>query len=342
MRELRQLLQAVEEANKEHHLFEPGEGLVVGASGGPDSTALLVLLSKLRKKYDWKIVAAHLNHGLHKREAKKYEALVQKTAGELGFPFYAKKVDLKKLAKKHGRSIEEMGRMERYRFFQALARKTDCRKIVTAHTLDDQAETVLMRILRGSGLRGLAGIPYKRPEGAFWVVRPLLGCEKETIVRFLKESRIPFCEDRTNKSPLFTRNRIRHELLPQMSRFFNPQVKQSLSNLHVLSQEAWDYLHRQAAAAYRRSCLKKGPSKFVRLSVPRLKALHPALAREVVCQVFMEVKGDLRRLTFTHVAAILKMLQSNALHAEAHLPGRIQVKKQGPGLEFLRMTPLHL
>src|SRR3989344_6614958 len=178
---LKTLLHQMELSNRKHRLFHERDSVVVGLSGGPDSVALLTLLSKLRRKYSLKIVAAHLNHGLSKKQAHSFYVLAKEAAEALKVPFYSKTVAVKRLAKRDKRSLEEMGRMVRYRFFEEIAAKTKCRKSATAHTLDDQAETVLMRIFRGSGLRGLTGIPYKRKQGRFELIRPLLSVEKNRL-----------------------------------------------------------------------------------------------------------------------------------------------------------------
>ncbi|PIU40449.1 MAG: tRNA lysidine(34) synthetase TilS [Candidatus Omnitrophica bacterium CG07_land_8_20_14_0_80_50_8] len=157
---VKKLLQQIEIANRRHQLFKKNDVLVVGVSAGPDSMALLWLIDKLKIKYAFKINVAHLNHGLLKKAGNEYLKLVKKTSQALKIPFYSKTIDLKTLAKKNKRSIEEMGRIERYSFFEDIAAKTRADKIVTAHTLDDQAETMLLRLIRGSGLKGLIGIPY--------------------------------------------------------------------------------------------------------------------------------------------------------------------------------------
>ena len=218
-------------------LFKKNDALVVGVSGGPDSIALLYLLEKLKKKYAFKINVAHLNHGLFKSESKKYFQLVKKTAAALGVPLYSKSIDLRNLAKKRRRSIEEMGRIERYSFFESIAAKTHSNKIVTAHTLDDQAETVLLRLLRGSGLKGLMGIPAKRSQGKYQVVRPLLSTEKKELLSFLKENKIQYLQDKTNTDTAFTRNRVRHRLIPLLVKSYNPQIKNSLANLRSMCEE---------------------------------------------------------------------------------------------------------
>ncbi|MBI3252103.1 MAG: tRNA lysidine(34) synthetase TilS [Candidatus Omnitrophica bacterium] len=225
------LLNSVSKTNRRHSLIQKGDGVVVGLSGGPDSTALALILSLFARKYRLRLYAAHLNHGLQE-EAASHEILSKKLAQSLGFPFHSKKLNIRRLAKERRRSIEETGRDERYRFFAEVARRTRAKKIATAHTLDDQAETVLLRILRGTGLRGLAGIPVKRRHGRrLMVIRPFLETPKKTILDFLQKNKIPFAKDPTNRNLGFARNRVRHWLIPQIERRFGRNIRRTLVRL---------------------------------------------------------------------------------------------------------------
>ncbi len=303
---------------------------MLALSGGPDSTALLLLLSKLQRKYGWKIAAAHLNHGLNPAQAARHEKAAKKLAGRYGLRFYVKRISLRSVAKRSKRSLEEAGRIERYRFFEEVCSRARARKIVTAHTLDDQAETMLLRILRGSGLRGLAGIPRKRRQGKWEVVRPLLSCEKRDLVRLLKEERVPFSVDVTNRSSLFTRNRVRLDLLPRMAKRFNPRIKHTLSSLQAVCEEAHDYLSGESARAFRLCSGGKGARRHgISLKLRFLKRLHPAISREVLCQAILAKRGNLNRLDYDHISSIMDLVQSSEDRLETHLPGPLIVKKSG-------------
>lgn len=326
MKAFRRLLEQVEKANRRYRLFRKGDSLVLGVSGGPDSVALLALLSKMRRKYGFRIVVAHLNHGLQQKPAARCQALVRRMAAGLKLPFYKKNVRLKTLAARHKRSVEEMGRLERYLFFEEIAKKVSATKIVTAHTLDDQAETVLMRMIRGSGLRGLGGIPCRRKQGRFEVVRPLILCQKSEILSFLRESRLPYCVDPTNRDTIFTRNRVRRHLLPWIARRMNPQIKQVLSSLQEICSRTQDYVDRQSARAFK-ACLRRAPSGRVLLDLKGLKRLHPALLNEVLLSALVKKKGDSRRLAYSHLAAIEELLCSEKGDLRLDLPGPVRVRK---------------
>ncbi len=216
--------------NRRHALVRRGDRVLIALSGGPDSTALAHLLSLWRHKYDLKLAAVHLHHGLSLQNDRAL-TLSRATAMALGIPFYSKKTKVRVLSKKKKISLEEAGRDARYIFFKALSRRLNMNRVATAHTQDDQAETVMMRIIRGCGLHGLAGIPVKRPLGRARVIRPLLGCQKKDLLQFLTENGLRFQTDRSNTSSLFTRNRVRHELLPWISKNLNPSIQETLAGL---------------------------------------------------------------------------------------------------------------
>jgi len=216
------------ESNRRHGLVRKGDRVLIALSGGPDSTALAHLLSLWRRKHGLKLAAAHVHHGLSAQNDRALK-LSREIAKELGIPFYFKKVRVRSLAKKGKLSLEEAGRDARYDFFETLARRISANKVATAHTRDDQAETVMMRIVRGCGLHGLAGIPVKRPLGKMQVIRPLLSCQKNDLLKFLRQNAIRYQTDRSNTSARFTRNRVRHELLPWIKKHLNPSIHDTLA-----------------------------------------------------------------------------------------------------------------
>jgi tRNA(Ile)-lysidine synthase len=230
MKITKNLLDKMNALNRRRSLVKRGDRILLALSGGADSTALAHLLVLWRKKYGLKLAAAHLHHGLSAQNDLALSA-ARKTAHTLAIPFFTRKEKVRILAKKKKMTLEEAGREARYAFFASLAPKLRFNKIATAHTLDDQAETVMMRVVRGCGLHGLAGIPAKRPHGKLTVVRPLLDCRKEELLEFLRANKLRFRSDRSNKSPRFTRNRVRNELLPWIAENMNPRIHPTLAGL---------------------------------------------------------------------------------------------------------------
>lgn len=330
----RRLLEQFELTNRRHSLLKKKEALVVGVSGGPDSLALLELLCKLRRKYALRLYVAHLDHGLQKNH-RLVRSIAQQAAERHHLPFYTKQVKIRELAKKNKLSLEDAGRVERYRFFESVAKKARADKIATAHTLDDQAETMLMRLIRGSGLRGLAGIPYKRTHGRLHIVRPLLDCPKKDLILFLKNKRLAFIDDPMNKDSIFLRNRVRHDLLPLLSRRFNPQIKQALASLRTICHESQDYIELQAISAFRRCLVSANPRKII-LNISRLKALHPVLRYEALATGVTKLKGDITGFGYAHWEAVDTLLASPQKNLQAHWPHRISVQKKSEWLIISR------
>jgi tRNA(Ile)-lysidine synthase len=230
MKITKKLLGRMNALNARRLLVKSGDRVLIALSGGPDSVALAHLLCLWRRKYGLTLAAAHVHHGLSNQNDRALR-LSRRTAQKLGLPLYVKKIRARALAKRRRLSLEEAGREARYAFFAALSRRLRMNKVATGHTRDDQAETVLMWVIRGCGLRGLSGIPVKRAIGRAEVIRPLLDCPKEELLLFLKESGVSFQTDRSNRSVRFTRNRVRHELLPWIEKNLNPSIRETLAVL---------------------------------------------------------------------------------------------------------------
>ena len=227
-------------------LLFPGDRVVVAVSGGPDSVALLQMMSAWRKHMDLTLAVAHVEHGLREEESLEDATFVEQLAGQLGLPFFLKRLDLKtSLRKRKGESVQAVARERRYAQLQAVAREWGGTKVAVGHTRDDQAETVLLSMLRGAGLAGLSGMPAQREP---CVIRPFLQVSRSEILQYLDEKRCEFRVDSTNDSPKYTRNRLRRELIPLL-KTFNPNVVSVLSRQAVILREEHEYLDEAAKAA---------------------------------------------------------------------------------------------
>ncbi|MGZ3525757.1 MAG: tRNA lysidine(34) synthetase TilS, partial [Thermodesulfobacteriota bacterium] len=208
-----------------HHLVEKGDRLIVGVSGGVDSMVLLHLLNACREAFDLSLIVAHVNHGLRPVESEKEAELVQKEAARLGLPFEYGQFNVKEFQKRGGLSPQDAARRVRFHFFHNLLQKHHAQKIALGHHADDQVETVLLRLIRGSGLQGLKGmLPIRDGK----VIRPLLGVWEEEIQSFAMEKKIPFLSDSSNLKKDYLRNRIRLALIPMMEREYQPNFKEIL------------------------------------------------------------------------------------------------------------------
>lgn len=237
-------------ALRQYSLFSQGDRIAVGVSGGADSVALLRFLAALRPQFGWDLVVCHIHHGLRGAEADRDECFVRALAEQLGLPCAVSRIDAAALALRDHISVEEAGRMARYAFFAQTAGEGG--RIATAHTLDDSIETVLMNLVRGTGLRGLCGIPRIRGN----IVRPLLDCTRAEVEDYLGALGQSYCTDSTNLTDDYTRNRIRHDILPRLCAL-NPNFPGAMARMlpRLAAQQALtDCLAAQSAQQLHAAC----------------------------------------------------------------------------------------
>jgi tRNA(Ile)-lysidine synthase len=232
------------------------EGIVVAVSGGPDSIALLRALAAPRRGEN--LYVAHLNHQLRGPESDADEKFVRQlhsqlaANGQISTSFYTKRIDVAELARTQRENLESVARHARYAWLASVAAETGARWVATGHTADDQAETVLHRLLRGAGLKGLRGIAARRRlADGIEIVRPMLGLRRTDVMAFLAAIGQPYRVDSSNRDPRFTRNRIRHELLPLLAERFNPKIVAVLQRLADQAEEAYQTQVRRARALLR-------------------------------------------------------------------------------------------
>ena len=211
---------------KENNLINKGDVIVVGVSGGPDSITLLTCLNKYKDYLNIKIICAHINH-LIRKDSTEDEQFVENVCEKMGIKCYIKRAEVEKIAKEQKKGTEEVGRKIRYDFFDEVAKKENANKIAIAHNMNDNAETMLLNIIRGSGLTGLEGI---QPEEYGKYIRPLINCKREEIEEYCIKYDLKPRIDSTNKENIYRRNIIRNKILPELKEL-NPNIVQSLSNL---------------------------------------------------------------------------------------------------------------
>lgn len=222
-----------------HSLIKPGEKILVALSGGPDSVFLLYFLKKYQKKFRVELGAFHLNHSLRK-SADKEQKFCGELCEKLSIPFYSEKVDVKSFAKKNKISVEEAGRILRYKFLIESAQKNKFNLIATAHNADDNAETILLNLVKGTGIKGIAGIPVRREN----IIRPVLCLRKKEIVTYLEKSKIKFVTDKSNLSLKYERNFLRLKVIPIIEKKLNPQFVNSVLTTSVNLQNFNKYLEK--------------------------------------------------------------------------------------------------
>ncbi len=319
------ILDKVRNTIERYGLIAKGDLVLVGVSGGPDSVCLLYLLKALSRPLGFSLQIAHLDHMLRKDSSKDAQ-FVKSLAVELGIPATLGRIDVKKSAVRG--SLEEIARNKRLEFLIRAAKGVGAKKIALAHNLEDQAETVLMRILRGTGLYGLAGILPKRNLYGFEVIRPLIRVQRREIENFLKRKKLKARLDETNKNEIFFRNKIRNKLIPLFEKEYNPNIKYALSNMAETVALDYDYLNQLALRRIR------GTRGIIKISA--FLRLHPALQRLILRLNISRLQGSTRRLSFTHIKEIEDLIFNRPLNSIVDLPKGISVAKKAKSVIFYR------
>jgi len=283
---------------KRFGLAAPGDKILVGVSGGPDSVALLLGLSQLAPRLGVSLIAAHLNHGLRGREADRDEDFVRDLARRLKISVVTKKINLKPRLPNGSGSIEETARKERYAFLVSVAGRKECRKVAVGHILDDNAETVVMNLVRGSGVKGLGGIPPHRAlNDKIELIRPLIEVSREEVLKFLKENHQSYRTDSTNTDTIFRRNKIRHELIPLLKGDYNPRIVETLSDTAAVMRSADEYLESEVRRLL--ASVVRARSGCFAIKQRLIKSMHPFMRKEIIRRLVKENFGiniELHRL----------------------------------------------
>ncbi|HIE13398.1 MAG TPA: tRNA lysidine(34) synthetase TilS [Desulfotomaculum sp.] len=310
------ILPQVRETIRRFKMLQPGDLVVVGVSGGPDSIALLDLLYRLREEYRLNLHVVHLNHSL-RQEAPLEAEFVKRLAASYRLPVTVEAADVPAYARERRLSIEVAAREVRYRFFASVRNSIGARRVVLGHQADDQAETVLLNVLRGTGLTGLKGVPPVR--GPY--IRPLIEVRRAAIEAYCRAQGLKTCVDASNLQPVYRRNRVRHELIPLLEREYNPAVVEALCRLAAIAREEEEFMAKEAAEVYQENLTRHeaGPG----LKIKGLQAAAPAIARRVVRLAFKEVTGSPYELDFLHTEKVLNLLFQDT-GKEVSLPQRIR------------------
>jgi len=334
----RYFLEALAEQIERHRLAALGERWLVAVSGGADSMALLHGLARLQREGRLKVLAlhvAHLDHGLRGAASESDAALVGAAAARLGLAATTGAADVAGAARASGESIETEARRQRYRFLAETAARQGCGVAALGHTAEDQAETILHRIVRGTGIRGLAGMAAARRQrgtggaGELWVVRPMLEARREEVEAFLRGEGIEWREDASNRSAEHTRNRIRHELLPLLAREYNPQVAEALLRLGRTAGWLREWLGEEAEAALAELTTGRGEGE-VRLDAARLRERPRMQQAEVVRAALAALGAPERRVGRGHVEAVLAVAagQGGEPPRAVQLPYGVRVRRK--------------
>lgn len=329
-------------AIRRQRMLAPGDRVAVAVSGGADSVALLELLVDLREELGIRLMVLHCNHGLRGAEADADEQFVADLASRLELEFLVVSENIRERAARERRNLEDVARRWRLSVFRALVREGRADKVALGHTADDQAETVLLRLLRGSGTRGLAGI-YPVVDGI--LIRPLLDFRRGELRAFLTARGQHWREDRTNLDTSLLRNRIRHELLPVLEKF-SPTVVERLAGLAARSRAEEAFWAELIQPVLRNHLRREAGGVVISAEVFLAPGLAPGLAlrgeartavgRRLVRRILEEIKGDLARLTAKHVEAVLAFAARPRSGHRLVLPGHVVVERSFDRLIFTR------
>jgi len=323
------LVSSVERTVRRQHLFRPGDTLVIALSGGADSSALLDLLTKL-PDYNLNLIVAHLNHCLRGVESDADQEFCRVVASRYAIPFESRRIDVKGMASDLRLNLEDAGRRARIAFLDETRVKYGAAAVVVAHHADDQAETVLMRLLRGSGMTGLSGMAHRNARG---YVRPLLDISRSEIERYLRSCGLEWREDASNSDTIYLRNRIRHQLLPLLEEY-NPAIRSCLAATASLLSGDEALLDELTVRAYAESFLS-GEGREV-CSVAQLRTLAPALRRRVLRHAFKQLTGTLVGVSQCHSDALIEMIDSARPNSRLALPHGVAAER-----EYDRLVLMH-
>lgn len=315
------LILQVKKTIKKWKMLSRGETVVCAVSGGADSVVLLHILMELKEELGLRLVAAHMDHGLRGEESRRDHDFVRDLAQRLGLEFVSKQLKKGEL-KGIGGSPQEGARIKRYAFFEETAAKYKAHRVALGHTSDDQAETVIMRLFKGSSLSGLSGIPPER--GIF--IRPLIQSSRVSIEKYAREHGISFVTDSTNLTVKYLRNRVRLELIPKLEKEYNPSIKERLARTaHLLSIDD-DFIEKAAVKAFGAALIEQRAGVVV-LDRAKLKRMHRALSARVflACVRSLGVEGELGSL---HVDSFFEIMDSARPNAFISLPNGARARRE--------------
>jgi tRNA(Ile)-lysidine synthase len=330
-----ELFEKVKKTIKKHSMLSGGETVLIALSGGPDSVYLLNALNNLKDEFKLDLHALYVDHGLRPEETPLETEFCKNLCEKLKLPFITKSIDVKSYAQEKGMNIQAAARELRYQVFEETAFEINAHKIALGHTADDQAETLLMRLLRGSGPTGLSGIPPIR--GMF--IRPVIEIERQDIDRYLQEEKIDFIVDSSNLKRDYLRNKIRLSLIP-MIREVNPNIIETLSRTAEIFREEERYFKIIVAKTLMRLISRKSDYR-IELFLSPLEAMERVILRRALRKAIDETKG-LRGINFVHIEDIIELIKGGQTGDRLYLPKGIRVIKDYSTLILTSESPVKL
>lgn len=299
-----------------YNLIEFGDKIVLGVSGGPDSVCMLMVLNKLKEKLGFDIVVGHVNHGL-RENAKLDEKYVLELTQKLGIKCFVCHANIEEEAKKQKRGIEETGRIIRYNFFEEILKQENANKIAIAHNSNDNVETIIMNIIRGSGLSGLKGI--EAISGKY--IRPLIETSRTDIEKYCEDKKLNPRHDESNDDNIYTRNKVRNIVIPYIKRELNPNIIETINRLSSITKDDLNYLELQTEASYNNMLLEENFSKEnvynnekeakIILDLKKFNNENKAIEKRVILHAINKLFGTTKGVEKIHIEDIIKLCNNN-------------------------------
>ena len=293
---------------KSNNLIESGDKVVLGVSGGPDSISMLNVLYSIKQEKqlgDFEIVVAHINHGL-RENAKIDEAFVKEYCDRRMIECKVLHADIRKEAQDMKRGLEDTGRIIRYKFFDDVAKETGANKISIAHNSNDRVETIIMNIMRGTGLEGLKGIEVKNGN----IIRPLLFCSREEIEKYCETEELNPRYDESNNENEYTRNKIRNIVVPFVKKEFNPNIEESIIRLSDIATESIEWIDEETNKDYEEIVIKKSNMDIV-LNRKKFNSKNKMLQKKIILRAIKDLFGTTQGIEKIHVDDIIKLCNNN-------------------------------
>lgn len=291
---------------KKYNMINEGDKIVIGVSGGPDSITLLNVLNKFKEKLNIKIYVAHINHMI-RAEADEETEYVKEFCNRLDVEFFCKKIDAQEEAKKLKIGTEEAGRNIRYAFFEEVAKRVEANKIATAHNSNDNAETVLMNIMRGTSISGLAGIEKIR-DGKY--IRPLIRCSRKAIEEYCKQNNLQPKFDKSNLENIYTRNKIRNLLIPYIQKEFNPNIIDTINRLSDIAISEEQFINKIVENEYKKLLINANKNEII-LDMKKFNMLDYVIKAKLILYTIEKVSGISAGIEKIHIDDIIKLCNNN-------------------------------
>jgi len=300
------MIDAVLKTIKKYNLINANDKIVLGVSGGPDSLFMLDVLNKLKEKLQIELVVAHVNHKI-REEADSEEEFVREFAQKLNIEFYSKRIEAIKYANNNKMGLEEAGRKIRYEFFEEVCMQVGANKIAVAHNKNDKVETMIMHILRGSGISGLQGI---QPKNNNKIIRPIIEIERKDIEEYCKKQHLEPRIDKSNFDNTYTRNKIRNVVIPYIKEEFNPNFIETMTRLSEVITEENIFLNNLVQKEYKEILLQVSEQQ-ISLDLKKFNELDNILKKRIILYTVSNLRGGSQGIEKIHIEDIVKLCQNN-------------------------------